>query len=105
MSDDAYVPVAELDEWRVKAEIKQLALGQRDIEARERCPGGCGKIGIWAVERCTDPAGAPIPDGAYCPRCLGDVHAGESGYLSLNSYGWVRRDGAWFTWDEGFPRL
>ena len=98
-------PIEELDDWRVRAEIKELAEQQRDIENRARCPK-CGEVGIWLVEGCTDGAGRAVPDGVYCGgHGPSSVHAGATGILSMNACGWVFRDRAWFTWTEGYPRI
>ena len=97
-------PVEELDDWLVRAEVRAFAEQQKDVENRAKCPG-CDEIGIWLVQSCTDGSGAPVADGVYCGvHAPPSIHAGE-GVLSMNGYGWVFRNGAWFTWDEGFPRF
>lgn len=99
------VPVDELDEWRAKAEIREFARAQQDAEKRARCPQ-CGEIGIWLVQNCTDGAGHPVADGVYCGgHGPTSIHAGADGLLSMNSIGWVERDGGWYTWPEGFPKV
>lgn len=106
MSTDPYVAVPQLDEWRVLAEIKELAAAERDLANRMKCPI-CGEVGIWLVVGCVDFAEPPrpIPDAAYCAAHGPSAHAPEQGILSMNECGWVEKSpGRYWTWDEGYPR-